>query len=79
MNLRRKIEKLNDLEKRLYVEVAANVGLAGFAYATDMKGLVYIGCSLALGFCLYGIYNNNQRNELIRQENVQNRFGGNRR
>lgn len=76
MNLKNQIEKLNDLEKTLYTSAGINAGIAGLGYAGDFKWLTYIGCASIVYNCIRGVSLNNCRNELLRQEDVQDRFGG---
>jgi hypothetical protein len=75
MTLRNEIEKLNELEKRLFGAAVIDVGLASVGYATDWKLLLCIGSASVLYDCYRGISLNNSRTELIRQENIQDRFG----
>jgi hypothetical protein len=75
MSLNDRIEELDKLGKRYLGGAVFNLGLAGVGYAYDMKGIVYIAGSVALGYCVLGITNNNSRNELIRREEIQSRFG----
>lgn len=78
MSLKEHIERLNELEKRLFMKTAVDIGVIAAAYSLDWKAALYIGCSLVLYDCYNGISLNNSRNELIRQEDVQRRFGGGR-
>lgn len=78
MNLRKEIDRLRDLEYRSMVESAATLGMGYLGYATDLKGAVYVGGCLALGFCACGFYNTNRRNELVKKLQVQERFGDGR-
>ena len=76
MSIRKEIEKLNSLEKGLYCDTAVNLTMLGVGYACDWKILFYAGCACVLHDCYKGITLNNERNELIRRENIENRFGG---
>jgi hypothetical protein len=78
MTLRNQIEQLNELEKDLIGDAVMGIGIASVGYAADWKLLLYFGCARVLVDCYRGISNNNSRNEIIRQENIQDRFGGGR-
>lgn len=76
MSIRKEIEKLNSLEKALYCDTAVNLAMTGVGYACDWKLLLYLGGACVLSDCYKGITLNNDRNELIRRLEIQERFGG---
>ena len=78
MSLRSRIEELNEFKKRLYGATAIDLGITGLGYIGDYKPLIFLGCASVLYDCYRGISTNNSRNELIRQEEIQRRFGGGR-
>ena len=76
MNLKDKIEELSGQEKILYVTTAIDMGIVGVGYTIDWKFLFYVGCTAVLLDCYRGISLKNEKNELIRRENIQDKFGG---